>query len=149
MSAVPQQTQTIAKEVPQVTKTFSKIISDAYSTKLTPEEEIKFQDWVQQKKAEGIIHPLDEGYDYDMRGAYKAGTMPQNPGDHWVDTYKKPNHETFSNESIYATGDNAQYAGSWTGPNHDQYVAPEKSYKQAQKEKQSTNSKQSLLTGGN
>lgn len=33
---------------------------------------------------------------------------------HLPDKYKKPNHPTFSTESIYAKGEYAQHAGTWT-----------------------------------
>lgn len=42
---------------------------------------------------------------------------------HYTDKYKTPLHETFSNESMYATGDNAKYAGKWEG---DNFVTPYK-----------------------
>ena len=88
-----------------------------YETRLSPEEETKFQTW-KQKNA-----PNDTGEDYDLRGAFKAGVQPDEATGHWPDTYKKPNHPTFSDESIYAK-DRPDLAGSWTGPNHDQYVPP-------------------------
>ncbi len=74
----------------------------------------------------------EEGDDYDLRGAHAAGltdhariqyvkedgrTFPVFP-DHLPDTYKKPNHETFSVESQYAPYA-PERAGSWDG---DRYV---------------------------
>src|SRR5258708_2980391 len=88
-----------------------------YETKLSPEEETKFQSWKQQNA------PNDTGEDYDLRGAYKARLEKDIASGHWPDTYKKPNHPTFSDESIYAK-DRPDLAGSWAGPNHDQYVPP-------------------------
>lgn len=44
-----------------------------------------------------------EKYDYDIQGAYKAGIEPDESG-HLPDTYKKPNHITFSDESIFHGG---------------------------------------------
>jgi len=76
-----------------------------YDTKLPPAEEQKFQTW----KAKNA--PTDSGADYDLRGAYKAGLNPAANG-HWPDTYKKPNHPTFSNESIYATSDAPRWQGN-------------------------------------
>jgi hypothetical protein len=83
--------------------------SSQYETKLIPEEEIKFKEW----KAK--YAPNDSGIDYDLRGAFKEGLTPNPETGHWPDTYKKPNHPTFSNESIYATGENAKKAGHWEG----------------------------------
>ena len=90
----------------------------SYDTKLSPSDETAFQSWKQQ------YAPKDSGADYDLRGAFKAGLKPDPQTGHWPDTFKKPNHPTFSNESQYAVGPNAAKAGSWAGPNHDQFVPP-------------------------
>lgn len=89
----------------------------AYDTPLTPEEEQLFLKW-KQKYA-----PKDSGEDYDLRGAFKAGLTPDPQTGHWADTFKKPNHPTFSNESQYYK-DAPQLAGHWTGPGHDTYAPP-------------------------
>ncbi|MFH1640472.1 MAG: hypothetical protein ABIA66_00775 [Candidatus Omnitrophota bacterium] len=86
-----------------------------YETALTPEEEKKFQEW--KKK----YAPQDSGQDYDLRGAYKTGLTPDPKTQHWPDTFKKPNHPTFSNESQYAVGEDAKLAGHWEG---DKYISP-------------------------
>ncbi len=88
-------------------------------TELTPQEEVAFQAW-KTKYA-----PKDSGEDYDLRGAFKEGLTPDPETGHWPDTYKKPNHPTFSNESKYY--DRApEKAGSWTGDKHDEFVPPSK-----------------------
>lgn len=86
-----------------------------YDTQLTPKEEVQFQDW----KAKNA--PKDSGADYDLRGAFKGGASPADNG-HWPDTWKKPNHPTFSDQSQYAK-DRPDLAGSWDG---DFYVPPAK-----------------------
>jgi hypothetical protein len=73
-----------------------------------------------------------EGGDYDLRGAFAEGLTDGKkavvtgqgvyfPG-HLPDTYKKPDHETFSNESAYSQYE-PNLAGSWDGdrytPNKD------------------------------
>jgi hypothetical protein len=50
-----------------------------------------------------------------LRGAYKAGLKPDPTSGHWPDTFKKPNHPTFSDQSMYATGENKAKAGRWEG----------------------------------
>lgn len=80
-----------------------------FNTLLTDSQEAKFQEW----KAK--YAPKDSGEDYDLRGAFKAGLTPGKNG-HWPDTFKKPNHETFSDESKYAAYGNA---GHWEG---DTYI---------------------------
>lgn len=89
--------------------------SQQFETKLTPEEEQQFQQWKQQ------YAPNDSGYDYDLRGAFKAGLKPDPQTGHFPDTFKKPNHPTFSNQSMYAS-QRPDLAGSWQG---DQYVKPQ------------------------
>ena len=89
-----------------------------YNTELTPSEETGYVMWLMQMKKDGKIHPDDHGADYDYKGLYKElseqGALDKFSAEtHFPDTYKKPNHETFSKESIYATGDNAVYAGNW------------------------------------
>jgi hypothetical protein len=79
-----------------------------YTTKLSKEEESKFLDWKR------LNAPNDSGYDYDLRGAYQAGLSPAENG-HWPDTFKKPNHPTFSEESIYSQRDPSLPAGRWDG----------------------------------
>jgi hypothetical protein len=79
-----------------------------YDTKLTADEEKKFQDW-KTKNAPG-----DSGQDYDLRGAFKAGVQPDPETGHWPDTFKKPNHPTFSDQSQYAQ-DRPDLAGRWDG----------------------------------
>ncbi len=87
-----------------------------YDTKLSPSDESKFQTW------KSIYAPKDSGQDYDLRGAFKAGLSPNPETGHWPDTFKKPNHPTFSNQSIYAK-DAPDKAGTWQG---DTYIPPTK-----------------------
>lgn len=86
-----------------------------YNTRLTPEQELRFQEWKQQNA------PDDSGYDYDLKGAFLAGESRDPNNGHFDDKFKKPNHPTFSEFSNYAK-DRPDLAGSWTGPNADQYV---------------------------
>lgn len=86
---------------------------NTFDTPLNPEEEVAFQQW----KAK--FAPQDSGEDYDLRGAFKANLQSDAQTGHWPDTFKKPNHPTFSVESQYAGSGNP---GTWTGPNHDQFV---------------------------
>lgn len=77
----------------------------AYNTPLPPDREEEFRAW----KAK--YAPTDSGVDYDLPGAFLAGVTPGEDG-HWPDTFKKPNHPTFSDESIYAV-DAPDLAGHW------------------------------------
>lgn len=82
-----------------------------YNTQLSPEEEQQFLAW-KKKYASN-----DSGIDYDLRGAFKAGLTPDPETGHWPDTFKKPNHPTFSDQSQYARipYKGAATAGSWDG----------------------------------
>lgn len=90
-----------------------------YVTKLTSEEEGRFQKWV---KTHNVPFENDtETSDYDMRGFWKALTS----GDprakqalskfdkrmHFPDIWKTPYHKTFSNESMYANKDAPHWEG--------------------------------------
>lgn len=87
----------------------------SFDTQLSPADETAFSAWKNQ------YAPKDSGADYDLRGAFKAGLMPDPATGHWPDTYKKPNHPTFSNQSMYATGPNAAKAGRWDG---EKFIPP-------------------------
>lgn len=81
--------------------------SDRYNTKLTPEEEAAYQAWAQANNRTKDV------YDYDMRGYYKSGEAQSDNG-HFPDTYKKPNHPTFSDQSMYHNVD-GNVGGHWDG----------------------------------
>lgn len=99
-----------------------------YDTKLSKEDEAKFQQWVKDAKEKGIINSKDNFSDYDMRGYWKNEVLNNtdlangSAEARFTDKYKKPNHPTFSQESIYATGNNAKYAGSWDS--NGNYIPP-------------------------
>jgi hypothetical protein len=82
-----------------------------FDTVLSPRDEQKFSEW------KARFAPNDSGADYDLRGAFKANLTPDANG-HWPDTFKKPNHPTFSNESIYAN----ENAGRWLG---GRFISPQ------------------------
>ena len=82
---------------------------------LGPNTENMYKSWVLENRA-------PESNDYDMRGYWFGNTMgtvekPElNPADmqpHFVDTYKLPNHPSFSNESMF---DLTGQAPRWVQP---------------------------------
>jgi hypothetical protein len=103
------------------------ITEDDYTTKLSPNDEKKFQAWVNMNQ---IPYDLNskEPQDYDMRGFYKGlmtgderATTGIDPNDgklHFTDYWKTPYHESFSNESKFA-GKNAP---KWVG---DKLIGPD------------------------
>ena len=82
-----------------------------YNTRLPEKEEIEFLQWARKNNL------LKDLYDYDLRGAWKAGETPDKNG-HLPDKWKKPNHPTFSNESIYAS---KRERRRWEG---NKYIVP-------------------------
>lgn len=108
-----------------------KINPKDYETKLNPNDEKRFQQWLDNNKREGKIPEGDYnfykqngyGYGYDFRAAYKAGLKPQisevDNEWHWGDYGKKPNHESFSNESVhYAKVAKPGIGGHWEGEDY-------------------------------
>lgn len=87
-------------------------MTDQYNTALSPQQEAQFQTWA---KATG--HAKDT-FDYDLRGAWLANSRAAANG-HLPDTFKKPNHPTFSVESQY--NDPKNPAGSWVDLGNGKY----------------------------
>lgn len=79
--------------------------TNLFNTPLAPDEEAQFQAWAAKT---GRARDL---FDYDMRGAWKAGAGQSDNG-HFPDTFKKPNHPTFSIESMY-NGTEGMRGGRW------------------------------------
>jgi hypothetical protein len=93
-----------------------------YRTEHTPMEEQLYQAWVAQHNVPTA------GNDYDMRGFYRgllsgdpraqSAIDPNDARMHYPDYWKTPYHETFSNESQWATPN----APAWN--EQDQLVSP-------------------------
>jgi hypothetical protein len=56
--------------------------------------------------------PVKGRYDYDLQGAFMNRVQADARG-HLTDRYKKPNHPTFSDQSMY-NGMDGYTGGSWT-----------------------------------
>ena len=84
----------------------------SFNTPLTPEESRMYNQWlIETSMATGRNLSMDE-YDYDMRGWWKENGQVSENG-HRTDTYKKPNHPTFSKGSKYS-GKDGYVGGDWT-----------------------------------
>lgn len=88
-------------------------MTNQYNTYLTPEQEAQFQAQMADR--------LGDLYDYDLRGAWLANAGQADNG-HYPDTYKKPNHPTFSQESQYSTPQ--MQGGTWSNVNGTDYFNP-------------------------
>lgn len=82
-----------------------------YNTALTPNEEKDYQAWVTKLSQESGRDRSTDTYDYDLRGAFKSGAS-RAADSHLPDTFKKPNHPTFSVDSQYS-GKDGHEGGSW------------------------------------
>ena len=85
-------------------------MSGQYNTQLSPEQETAYLAWAKQQGREKDV------FNYDLRGAWKelqSGTMSEDERGHLGDKYKKPNHPTFSTESIY-NGKDGYQGGVWS-----------------------------------
>lgn len=78
---------------------FARDMTGEFNTPLSDEEEAAFAQWVMENNR------MRDLYNYDLRGAWKelnSGSMSADARGHLGDKYKKPNHPTFSVESVYA-----------------------------------------------
>lgn len=93
------------------------IFADKYNTELTDLENEKFLVWLDtwEDLNGNKVNKADFGA-YDIRGYWKSGDwkdMTENG--HGTDTWKKPNHVTFSEESLYSKqkGGSEYSGGTW------------------------------------
>jgi hypothetical protein len=74
---------------------------DAFNTPLPSDKVGEYKKWISSEKARHSLGWDAEGTSYDLQGFWlKTGGKAAENG-HFPDTWKKPNHPTFSNESIY------------------------------------------------
>ena len=85
---------------------------DRYNTPLTPIEKKKFNKWSVEESGRMGRDILMDLESYDVQGFWKNNERVDERG-HGSDRYKKPNHPTFSNQSMYHGQDGA-YGGEWT-----------------------------------
>jgi hypothetical protein len=87
-----------------------------FNTDLSAQDEKKFQKWLDKtSKNKGRDVSLDL-ITYDLRGFWKSGggKFSETPEAHATDKFKKPNHITFSDESVYHNTENPR-GGKWIG----------------------------------
>lgn len=104
---------------------------DNVTPQFPPAVEDKYRMWLEkigQTPDQGMaVDRNGTGMDYDLRAFYaKYGPVDVVKGQHLTDEFKLPNHKTFSNESIFAAGDYAKYAGRWVGEGDNAQYVPSK-----------------------
>lgn len=82
-----------------------------YNTALSPAQEQQYQQWLQALSVANGRDMSRDSFDYDMRGAFASGAA-QSANAHWPDTFKKPNHPSFSDQSQYH-GVSGEKGGTW------------------------------------
>jgi len=85
-----------------------------FNTQLDPEKELQFKAWMQKLSQERGHDMSQDLIDYDLRGAFLNNVEGDTNTGHFTDKYKKPNHPSFSNESIYH-GTPDPFGGKWEG----------------------------------
>jgi hypothetical protein len=87
--------------------------TDRFNTGLSEKEQKDFNQWAaEESKRQGRDILMDKGA-YDVQGFWKSGDYKKMDQDnHGTDTWKKPNHPTFSNQSRYH-GMDGFYGGNW------------------------------------
>jgi hypothetical protein len=86
-------------------------------TILTKAEEEKYQAWRSK-----LPKNLQWEGDYDLKGLWKSNPkVKPSPNLHFPDTYKLPNHPTFSNESNYYDSYTPGVGGYW-GPGEENFI---------------------------
>lgn len=106
--------------MPTPTSSDPRDFSTLFNTQLSPEQEASFQTWAQANNR------VKDTYDYDMRGAFQEmqqGGEGQAENGHFTDKYKKPNHPTFSDESMYH-GTSGYTGGQWVETPKGTYFSP-------------------------
>ena len=85
-------------------------MSEQYNTQLNDEQEKQYTQWAKEQGRELDVQ------NYDLRGAWlemqSNSSMSEDERGHLGDKYKKPNHPTFSAESIY-NGKEGVQGGKW------------------------------------
>jgi hypothetical protein len=85
-----------------------------YNTPIPPELRSGYEQWARELGK----NPAEEEADYDLPGFFLATQqnpelLPKGPEDHLPDTFKKPNHPTFSTDSQYS-GPFEGAGGQWS-----------------------------------
>lgn len=138
-ASVPAPAATPAPPAPKQTKaapapapaplTGDALYNSQYNTAIPADKQAAFDAWFKQqaarKAAERKLPSYDFGQernDYDINGFFLSGQHPAENG-HGPDTFKKPNHPTFSNESQYS-GRNGELGGKWETVNGQSRFTP-------------------------
>lgn len=97
--------------------------TNKYNTPIPAELQKQYENYLGKLEA-----PLRSSYDYDIQGAFLDGAKA-GANNHFPDKFKKPNHPTFSDQSIYHNvGGNA--GGFWLNIGGKDVFVPSKTNRQ-------------------
>ena len=88
-----------------------------YNTPIPAEKQADYQKWLGGVNEKVGRDFSQDQHSYDVQGAFMSGVQP-NENLHWPDTFKKPNHPTFSTDSQYH-GEDGHLGGVWGGNNQE------------------------------
>lgn len=96
-----------------------------FNTALNPDEMKGYAQWLAEQSTKLNRDVASDSIDYDMQGAWKSGVATSDNG-HFPDTYKKPNHPTFSDQSIYHgvpdENGGSYFGGKWNDLGNGKYT---------------------------
>lgn len=82
--------------------------TDQFDQPIPPDRQQEYEQWKAKLPAD-----QQSTADYDLQGAFLAGIKPDPKTGHLDDTYKKPNHPTFSTDSVYSGDKSGEVGGRW------------------------------------
>lgn len=86
--------------------------TDKYNTSLNPIESAAYSAWSDKNTLLSGRDVNKDKYDYDLQGWWQSNQSQDLSGGHLTDDWKKPNHPTFSDQSIY-NGVDGNNGGTW------------------------------------
>lgn len=99
----------ISQYIKQNGGSVNQVMDTLHTTRLTSAQQAQFNKW-----KGNLPKKLQSETDYDLKGLWIANPSAKPSSNlHFPDTYKLPNHPTFSNESMYYNQNTQPYAGQW------------------------------------
>jgi hypothetical protein len=101
-----------------------------FNTSLSKKDEAKFNKWLSEAYNKYGTELSKDLFTYDLRGYWKTADYKDKVEfmqrkAHAPDTFKKPSHPTFSNESKYHEEDGKWKGGIWSEDGSEFHVSPE------------------------
>jgi hypothetical protein len=95
---------------------------NTYDTPLSEEQRKQFNAWIERESRKQGRDLRNDMADYDLQGWWLDNNGKPSPDGHFTDKFKKPNHPTFSTESIYSSG--KKIGGKWSNQDGKDVYTP-------------------------